>query len=79
MRDGNRKSTLLPSRIFHSFLNNITHERSTQQNSRLVQVMMLIAQRPHASGLEDQTRVIGDVLANPAARESPQEVTVGYD
>jgi hypothetical protein len=75
------KSTylLLPLRVFDSLLNNITHERATQQDRRLVQIMMLIAQRSHSSSFQDQTRVIRDVLANPAARERSQEVTVGYD
>jgi hypothetical protein len=40
---------------------------------------MLIAQRPHSSSFEDQTGVIRDILANPAARESSQKVAVGYD
>jgi len=40
---------------------------------------MLVAQRPHASGFQDQTRVVRDVLANPTARERPQEVAVGHD
>ena len=76
----NKQPTLLlPLRILHSLLNNITHKRSAQQNRRLVQVVMLITQRPHSSSFEDQARVVRDILANPAARERSQEVAVGDD
>jgi hypothetical protein len=40
---------------------------------------MLITQRPHSSGFEYQTRVICDVLPNPAARKRSQEVAVRYN
>lgn len=40
---------------------------------------MLVAQRPHTSCLEDQTRIVRDVGADPARRESAQEVSVRYD
>jgi hypothetical protein len=76
----NKQPTLLlPLRILHSLLNNITHKRSAQQNRRLIQIVMLITQRPHSSSFEDQARVVRDILANPAARERSQEVAVGDD
>jgi hypothetical protein len=55
----------LTLRIFH----NITHERTAQQDRWLVQVVVFVAQRSYAAGFEDQTRVVRDVLANPAAGE----------
>lgn len=79
MNNGNRRSTLLPLRVLHSLLDNITHERSAQQNRWLVQIVMLIAQRPYASGFQDQTRIIRNVLVDPPAGESSQEVAVGDD
>jgi hypothetical protein len=61
LRDLHRR---LPLRI----LNHITHECTTQQNRRLVQIVVLVAQRSHTTGLEDQTRVVRNVLADPKAR-----------
>lgn len=79
MTDNQLKQPLLPlRRIPHSLLNNVTHERPSQQNRRLVQTMMLIAQRPHPASFQDQTRVIRDVLPDPAGGEGPQDVAVGY-
>jgi hypothetical protein len=75
----NNPTLLLPLCILHGLLNNITHKRSAQQNRRLVQIVMLITQRPHSSSFEDQTRVVRDILANPAACEGSQEVAVGDD
>ena len=62
LRDLHRR---LPLRI----LNNVTHERSTQQNRRLVQIVVLVAQRSHTTGFKNQTRVVRNVLANPTSRE----------
>lgn len=65
----------LPLRVLH----HVTHERASQQNRRLIQTVMLVAKRAHSAGLKDQTRVVCDVLVDPAACESSQEVAVGYD
>ena len=62
----------LPLRI----LNNIAHESSTQQYRRLVQVVVLVAQRSHAASLEDQTWVVRNVLTDPTSCERSQEVSV---
>lgn len=44
-----------------------------------MQRVMLVAQRAHTTGLEDQTRVGRNVRADPAARQRTQDVAVGDD
>lgn len=65
----------LPLRIFH----HITHERASQQDCRLLQTVMLVAQRSHSASFKNQARIVRNVLANPATGECSQEVAVSND
>lgn len=47
-------------------LNHIAHKRASKQDRRLVQIMVLVAQRAYPARFEDQTRVIRDVPPYPS-------------
>lgn len=57
-------------------LNHIAHESASKQYRRLIELVVLVTQCTYTAGLQDQTRVIRNVLVYPPAREGSQDVTM---
>lgn len=60
-------------------LHDIDDEGTTEQNGRLINTMMLIAQHAHTASLENQTGIILQLLAYPAARQRTQNMAMRHN
>ena len=57
----------------------ITHESATKQDSWLIQLVVLVAQRAHSASFQYQAWVVRDILPYPPARERSQDMAVSND
>src|SRR4051812_38038095 len=67
------------SRCIRGIFDHINHEAASEEDSRLIDIVMLVTQRPHATGLQQERRSILQRLLYPAHGECTENMPMGDD